>query len=231
VRNPTLPRAPGDYRLALTAYSNTGCTTGTISPEADFRVLVTAPHENPSAPLPCGLRVALVLDESTSITNDQLDDVRTAARGFVTALSGTGASVAVIAFGQRARVGVPYTEVTGNGTSGTIASTFNPFINNSPASGNGYGNPPSGFSRSGTNWEEALRAATPPRSPFPTTPTTQRLPELPNLVVFVTDGDPNGNALSTSFTTDSDGGVDILRPAYDIANTMKTAGAKVFAMS
>jgi len=92
-----------------------------------------------------------VLDESASINATDAGHVRAAANGFVEALSGTGASVAIIAFAQRARTGVPYTEVSGT----TIGSTFRPFINGtaSPA----YLYPPATVgTRSGTNWQGAL---------------------------------------------------------------------------
>ena len=106
--NPALPRAPGTYTISFRAFSNATCDSTTSStPVSGGTVTVTQPATNPIKELPCGLRVALVLDESSSITTAQAVDVRAAANGFVTALSDTGSSVAIIAFAQRARTGVP----------------------------------------------------------------------------------------------------------------------------
>jgi von Willebrand factor type A domain len=149
-----------------------------------------------------------VLDESASINATDAGHVRAAANGFVSALSGTGASVAIIAFAQRARTGVPYTEVTPT----TIGSTFSPFINGTSSPSFLY--PPASLgTRSGTNWQGAFNQV-------------YTLGELPNLVVFVTDGDPNGTNSTTSFTTSLDGGVDVMSPAVTVANAIKVAGTR-----
>ncbi|HUA49074.1 MAG TPA: VWA domain-containing protein [Solirubrobacteraceae bacterium] len=173
---------------------------------------VTTPATNPTSTLPCGLKVALVLDESASINATDAAHVRAAANGFVSALSGTGATVAIIAFAQRARTGVPYTEVTPT----TIGSTFSPFINGTSSPSFLY--PPATLgTRSGTNWQGAFNQVT-------------TLGDLPNLVVFVTDGDPNGTNSTTSFTTSLDGGVDVMTPAVAAADALKDARTRVFAI-
>jgi hypothetical protein len=129
----------------------------------------TQPAPNQELAVHCGLKVLLVLDESTSILNENaVDDVRNGADAFVTALKDTGSQVAITAFGNTARDGVvPYQEVT----SSTV-STFTDWIHNKVPGGYNV------TTNTGTNWEDALL----------------HVPEVsggpPDLVVFVTDGDP-----------------------------------------
>jgi Domain of unknown function DUF11/von Willebrand factor type A domain len=209
--NPPLPRAPGTYTISFQAFSNATCnSTASSAVVAGGAVIVTQPATNPVRALKCGLRVALVLDESASITAAQAVDVRNAANGFVGALSDTGSTVAIIAFATAARTGVKYTEV--NPT--TIGSTFTPFINNNPSSGHGYLNPPASVgTRNGTNWQGAF------------TQVSGLAGGLPDLVVFITDGDPNGTIQTSSFTTNLNGGVDIMNPSVTAANAVKQPGA------
>ena len=208
---PALPRSPGTYTTSFQAFDTNGCTGTSSNVASGGQVTATTPTTNPTKELKCGLSVALVLDESLSI--DAADVVRTrdAAKAFVAALDDTGASVAVIAFAQRSRVLVPYTEVDGE----TIGSTFNPGLNN-------FANI-SSTARSGTNWESAFDEV------------STGLPALPDLVVFMTDGDPNGTNATTSFTTTLDGGADIMTPAVAAANAVKEPspgmiGSRVFAI-
>ena len=210
--NPALPRAPGTYTISFQAFSNATCDSSASSAVVSGgAVTVTTQTLNPIKQLKCGLRVVLVLDESASITAAQAVDVRAAANGFVGALSDTGSSVAIIAFATRARTGVNYTEV--NPT--TVGSTFQPFINNT--SPNGYLNPPASVgTRNGTNWQGAFAQV------------SGLAGGLPDLVVFVTDGDPNGTNSTTSFSTTLNGGVDVMTPAVSAANAVKqpTAGTQ-----
>ena len=102
----------------------------------------------------------------------------------------------------------------------TIGSSFGPFINNT--SGNGYLNPPANVgTRSGTNWQGAFAQVT--------------TLGLPDLVVLVTDGDPNATNSTTSYTTNLNGGVDIMTPALAAADAVKepapgTKGSHVLAI-
>ncbi|HTX11850.1 MAG TPA: VWA domain-containing protein [Solirubrobacteraceae bacterium] len=210
--NPVLPRAPGVYTISFQAYSTATCGGTSSTVYSGGSVTVNTPASNPSTKLDCGLRVALVLDESASINATDAGHVRAAANGFVSALSGTGASVGIIAFAQRARTGVPYTEVTPT----TIGSTFSPFINGT-TTGSFLYPPASVGTRSGTNWQGAFNQV-------------YALGEHPDLIVFVTDGDPNGTNSTTSFTTTLDGGTDIMGPAVTVANALKALGTRVFAI-
>src|SRR5262249_61741034 len=49
---------------------------------------------------------------------------------------------------------------------------------------------------------------------------------LPELVVFVTDGDPNGTNSTTSFSTTLNGGVDIMTPSVAASNAVKHPGTE-----
>ena len=80
----------------------------------------------------------LVLDESGSIgTSKATDQVKNAARAFLTPLAGTGSKVAVVEFSTAAHLGVAYQTVTAE----TIASKFEPYLKNEYS--------PAGW----TNWE------------------------------------------------------------------------------
>jgi hypothetical protein len=154
---------------------------------------------NPIITERCGLKVMLVLDESNSIytgettpagTDTFTADVREAATAFVEALEGTGSPLAITAFHSIARGGVPEV-ATGAGYVEVVpgdVTLFTNWINNvsQPAGVRGY-RPVTTGERSTTatnpfgttNWEDA----------FEQVERTSGGP--PNLVVFMTDGDPN----------------------------------------
>jgi hypothetical protein len=159
----------------------------------------TTSRDNPTLTERCGLKVMLVLDESNSIytgettpagTDAFTADVRAAATAFVEALEGTGSPLAITAFHSIARGGVPEAE-TGAGYVEVIPGNitlFTNWINNvsQPAGVRGY-RPVTTGERSTTatnpfgttNWEDS----------FEQVERTREGP--PNLVVFMTDGDPN----------------------------------------
>ena len=126
---------------------------------------------NPDLEKACGLDISIILDESGSV-KDYKKDVQNAFRAFTSALKNTGSRLAVSEFSTVANLPLTgaardtYTPVTDQ----TIASTFDPYINNQ------YN--PNGS----TNWEDGLRVS---RYMLPK-PSAQ-----PHLVVFITDGDPN----------------------------------------
>ena len=160
------------------------------------------PAKNPPFPSRCGLNVILVLDESGSIgTSKATDQVKNAARAFLTPLAGTGSKVAVVEFSTAAHLGVAYQTVTAE----TIASKFEPYLKNEYS--------PAGW----TNWEDALLLSK---------KTSDAQPKA-DLVVFVTDGDPtaynegSGQKTNTSNT-------DALNKAIPQANAIKNDGIKIF---
>jgi hypothetical protein len=195
-----------------------------VSPVASAQMTAT----NPTLKVRCGLKVMLVLDESASIPDfGATDDVREAATGFVKALLGTGSPLAITAFESRGRPGPPelttgigYAEVT----AGNVG-TFTEWIQNeNQPPGVGY-NPVNNVTlsplRGTTNWEDA----------FHQVGRTRNGP--PNLVVFVTDGDPNtfNNAAGNPvFQAGATGTLNATNAAVDASNTVKADGSRVFAI-
>lgn len=101
-----------------------------------------APPPDPPGRLPnqdlhvaCGIRIMLVLDESSSMTATDLTLTRTAATAFVNGLRGTGTELAMTAFALRARDLVTYRVVNN-----TTAPQFTTALQ---AANNGFGNPTS----------------------------------------------------------------------------------------
>ncbi len=189
---------------------------------------------NPDLDAACGIDIHVMLDESSSI--DQFGataDVRRAFRAFVGALRNTGSRLAVSEMGTQARMPLPglaaraYTEVT----DASIASVFEPYITT------GYSPPPIGSGTQYTNWEDAMRvgrfALDRPR------------PDVPHLVIFITDGDPTAairqnQVTSGQYTTQFpltssqvQTGVNndvALSPAIPNANAMKAQGSHILAV-
>jgi hypothetical protein len=138
--------------MYLRAWTSTSCSgtessVFTLDNGADVTPATQA-AANPELVPECGLKVLLVLDESTSILNEgAVDAVRNGADAFVTALKDTGSKVAITAFGNTARDGVvPYQEVTSSTLSG-----FTNWI---------HDRVPGGYdvtTNTGTNWEDAFR--------------------------------------------------------------------------
>jgi murein DD-endopeptidase MepM/ murein hydrolase activator NlpD len=111
----------------------------------------------------CGLDVALVVDESSSVDRSHgTDEVIDGIRRWLDSVSDSGVQVALIEFSDAARIEVgEYTLVT----PASIAGTFNPYL--------AVGYDPGGT----TNWDAALEAV-------------RTLPQ-PDVVLFLTDGAPN----------------------------------------
>jgi LPXTG-motif cell wall-anchored protein/uncharacterized repeat protein (TIGR01451 family) len=137
------------------------------------------PVANPDLPKACGIDIHVVLDESGSVKNYRRD-VQTAFRAFTAALRNTGSRLAVSEFSTVARLPLSgparyaFTPVTDQ----TIADTFEPYI------ANGYN--PNGS----TNWEDGFRV---PRylNEMQRANTSDDDRVKPDLVVFITDGNPN----------------------------------------
>lgn len=186
---------------------------------------------NPELEVGCGLKVMLVLDESSSIsTFGATDEVRDAAAGFTEALLGTGSPVAITVFESRGRPGPPevttgagYAEVT-EGNLGTFTDWIH--NRNQPAGVSGY-NPQATVTtfptpRGTTNWQDAFRQVE----------RTKDGP--PNLVVFVTDGDPNtytNAAGNLVYDTGPSGSLEnATNAAVEAAEEVKAHGSRVFAI-
>ncbi len=124
---------------------------------------VTAPSSvsNPALAQACGLDIALVLDNSTSISSSEMTQMKNAMTSFTNALNGTPTQFSVIHFATTASIDHAFTS--------SVADT-NSAITGIPVGG-GY-----------TNWQDGLTKA---QSTF-----DPRLTK-PSLVIFASDGNPN----------------------------------------
>ena len=176
---------------------------------------------DPTAPRTrCGGTLALVLDTSGSVP-DQGGDValKNAAVGFISAFTGTPSRLTIVGFDKAAYQMYPATAY------GSYISLLNPSAEVTAAKtrilqiGPKTGAIPR-FDQigAGTNWEDGLWR------PF-RTDASAVLPILPDVVVFVTDGDPNRNRTSSGTETTYET-IDLTR-AVDAANFGRGTGARV----
>ena len=160
------------------------------------------PLANPDLEKKCGIDIHVVLDESGSV-KDFKGDVQTAFRAFTSALRNTGSRLAVSEFSTVARLPLSgpakyaFTPVTDQ----TIADTFEPYI------ATGYN--PSGS----TNWEDGFRV---PRylNNLQQANTGSSDQVVPDLVVFITDGNPN-KVINHNRVTYDPGNADISDNEYE----------------
>lgn len=226
-------------------------------------LMVVAPAEaavtpvtNPTLAEKCGLSIALVLDASGSIqTSNAVTQVRSAASSLLNSLSGTGSYASVVQFGTVGRQEAGYTQVTAASLASTgalgqaVARYFNPQPplagrtvhirgNGSTFNSTSSANWSNSTSVQYTNWEDALlKTRAVPGAPG----------GKPDLVVFLTDGDPTavnvqpGNPAYPQFTPnpanhvliDSTPGTEqqlYLDPAITAANALKSQGSKILAV-
>lgn len=213
---------------------------------------VTLP--DPTAPpTRCGGRVALVLDTSYSVPRSNGGAaLETAATGFLDAFTGTPTDVTILGFDQIAYQLYPNlngirgeyfslldstTDADGNGNGDVDDAKNNilalPDLDTTTAQTGSYyygdGNAAVGWTQrrtpevgtvpwqGGTNWEDALHA------PFFDQGGTIRA-QTPELVVWVTDGDPNRQR-ATDFGGTST--VSDLQAAVNAANAGRSTGARV----
>jgi hypothetical protein len=133
----------------------------------------------------CGGSMVLVVDESNSITNTYIGQVRAAVQGFIEILAGTPVRLQVVRFHTRASVlgdGAAWTRYYDLSEPAEVAALL-------AAVPNLQGSWPSSPERNGgTNWEDAL---------FRTfySPNGQLQQNLPDTVVFFTDGVPTYSRL------------------------------------
>src|SRR5262249_10815187 len=140
--------------------------------------------------------------------------VRNGARTFMRGLIGTGVQVAVIEFNSLARTvrfdGNVYNPVT----SDFVDGPFERYISGTGGAGTDQSFNPSTW----TNWSDAFTRV-------------GELAPRPQLVVFVTDGDPTARTVSgTAQTGYPDGSYIWLKPAFDQANALKAAGSHLFVL-
>lgn len=175
-------------------------TTGGPGSSTPTRAFV-ARRTNPPFPGECGLDIALVMDLSNSIDADELVEMKTAARGFVTALQGTPSSVAGFTFATEAPAGgngdLALTDVSG--VSG--ADQVRAWIDARTEPGDSAG---------GTNWDAALRQVVPSAAE-------------PDVVVLLTDGNPTFSGDPQNAGNGSDTTFDEVEAGVMSANALKAA--------
>src|SRR5262245_4687035 len=231
-----MPRQ-GGLRIAL-ALGLAGTTlAGLVGPAASPASAAVTPAPNPPIAEQCGENLTLVLDASGSIqTSNAVNQVRDAAEAFLDALSNTGSTARVTQFATLSEQLAPSTVVDDRslGPGGTLRNAidgyYNPrpqrpanvnFINtsgtvNNAATNNQY-----------TNWDGSLH---------------QAAETTPDLVVYVTDGDP------TAYDLDQPGDPGDPGPPPDVrygtnsnetqtndravreANRIKTQGSRMLAV-
>ena len=183
--------------------------------------------DNPDLTKACGLDVLMIIDESGSIgTSGATEDVKSAFRAFVASLKNTGSRMAVAEFSSVARL---------PSIGGLPPGTYITIDDGTQADFNSYiaGYKPDGW----TNWEDALRVGR-HLAPRPD-------PDIPHMVVFLTDGDPTATIridqmTGDEYTTkvplaDSEVKTNVasnvaLTPAIPNANGIKAAGSHIFAL-
>ena len=188
-----IPPPPGSTsQLRVELFANDNCS-GT--PLASSQVAVTAnvPGPNEELVAACqGMKVAVVLDESGSIGSaGATQKVRDATKALAQGLVGTGARMAVFKFSTTADPDfiAPYQTVTQSWINGGLTTYLNRYS-------------PGGS----TNWESGLAQAR-----------NETLSDVPDLVVFLTDGNPNkvGNGSASyeeGYYTPMAGAADRRRP-------------------
>jgi len=203
------------------------------------------PAPNPSIEESCGVDVTLVLDASGSIqTANAVSQVRRAAEAFLEALTDTSSTARVTQFATVSEQLAPPTLVTGAALAdgGPLRDAINDYYNpkpprpggvnlyqytgTNPASASGFQLSNSSSANQYTNWHQALGQAT---------------QTVPQLVVFVTDGDPTafnfqaGDPIApphVAYSTDRNaaGRQVTLDRAVIAANSVKAAGTRVLAV-
>ncbi len=180
--------------------------------------------DNPDLSAKCGLDFALVLDSSGSIGSTGIGNLTKAANAFVEALVDTGSSVSQVSFSTASPgsggINLAPTALT-TANLPTIKASY------SALQSNGW-----------TNWQDGLakskdRFAFPVPGPLPSPPAARE--SAPDLVIFITDGNPNTFGISPPTPTGNNGGTDgstaAVNPAIAVANDMKALGVHMFGIA
>jgi len=177
-RNQTVARPVGDDMQIFFKTGNSFTTGGSgLASNSELPTDYSGSISDPTAVRSrCGGRVSLILDVSGSITSvaNGTANVKSAATGFIDAFTGTPSEIGVIKFSTAASTVYPasygtYFSVVDKGSAQITAAKA--AINSMPFGGS-------------TNWEDPLYLTTRNNAGTPYT-------NLPELIVLVTDGDPN----------------------------------------
>ena len=177
--------------------------------------------ENPVLNAKCGLDFALVLDSSGSIGDTGITNLKTAANAFVESLVDTGSYVSQVSFSTSS----PGRFLPNSGGNlGPLALTSA----NLTTVKDSYKNLDSNGT---TNWEDGLLKSQ-ARFGFPA-PGPGTVTGAPDMVIVITDGNPNTYNLSngTPSSNVGDGDPRAVNPAIAVANQMKTAGVHMFGIA
>lgn len=179
----TFPHTNSDGNPANWVPNNGGSASNNGSPFINVR-------DNATLPPGCGTNILLVLDRSGSI-DPYKDEYEAAAKQFVSSLNGTPTQIGIVSFNDNVN---SYQPAQGNASfyqsplslsNGGNAATLNGKIESI------YDSP-----SSLTNWDGALQAAAQAKS-FTADATTGQTTN-PDMVVFITDGNPTTSEVSTS---------------------------------
>jgi uncharacterized repeat protein (TIGR01451 family) len=197
------PPPPGGA-LTVELFPNDTCTGAPLATQS-VNLTTTPPAQNPTLVAACTtLQVAVVLDESGSIGSaGATQSVRNATTALAEGLVGTGASMAVFKFSTNASPNfiAPYQPVTPGFVTGQLATYLAAYN-------------PSGF----TNWDGGLRQVQSVTGADP-----------PDLVIFLTDGNPNRSiGPPTAGTGTEEGYYTAMTPAVATADAIKGTGSHMF---
>ena len=204
------------FRKFLGALTSTAvvaglATAGVVATATPAAATVDTGVTNPDVS-GCGIPITLVLDASTSIAGQEEDDVRDAAKAFLSGLKDTGSSARIIQFSRSSKEMIGRTPIE----SGTNLGLLNDSIDNDYPNRALY---PNGVGPNGTNWESPLWR------------TYEEQPDPgKGLVVFVTDGEPNATGakpLNPVLGQDAQVATDAAKVYSDL---LKTAGNRMLAV-
>lgn len=175
------PGNDGVNRSSTVSFTAGGAALGALDP---------ATFSGPSflqANSGCGGPVTLVVDNSNSLSNADISDIKTGVRSFVNAFDGTPTQLQIVTFGTRSKtLGTTgwnrFFDLADNGSGGDVEELIGPGGNSGLVS--------SIARDGGTNWEDALHRTFFSQNGTPYDELGNPAAPTPELVVFFTDGVP-----------------------------------------
>ncbi|MCL3789384.1 VWA domain-containing protein [Actinomyces sp. AC-19-1] len=191
----TTPRLEGGrtYRSGASGFTGSGLPTTTGGWQASIG--------NPSFPQQCGLKVAIVMDLSSSVRPEHVEQAKRAANSFVDVLTGTPSSIGVYTFGSVA----PAAGMTNLSATAVSTPEGAQRVKQSIASWTHL--------TQGTNWDRGL---------------SQLQGQGYSVVMFITDGLPTFYG-TRPYAQGNTTRFDVTEEAIASANALKSEGARVVA--